>query len=141
MIGNGLKKIVAASLCAITVAMAGLSGLGMTKVHAAETEKKISETTMMGNTKNWMSYLKDSIPVTEINLPGTHDSGTAYLQVPLVGSLVGGTQDYTIDKQMEKGIRAFDIRLSYDLGSTVWDAIWGSKWEHLTLWHGKECIK
>ena len=136
MIRNGLKKIIAASLCAITVAAATISGVGMTKVHAEEAEKKISETTMLGNTRNWMAYLKDSIPITEINLPGTHDSGTKYIQGSFVGSIGGNTQDYTIDKQMNKGIRAFDIRVSYDLEHAVWDGIVGSNWEHLTVWHG-----
>lgn len=57
---------------------------------------------------NWITPLDDGIYVSQLSIPGTHDSG-AWQMTGLVGS-AGKTQDYTIAKQLEMGIRAFDLR-------------------------------
>lgn len=63
------------------------------------------------DTKNWMKYLPDSMPITEINMPGTHDSGTAHMGGPAFNPLARCQYD-NIKDQMNKGLRVFDIRLT-----------------------------
>lgn len=61
-----------------------------------------------GSLSNWMASIPDNILLSELNIPGTHDSGTCYSL-----SEVYYTQchDLQIDEQLERGIRVFDIRL------------------------------
>lgn len=53
----------------------------------------------------WMKHLNDTLPIRELSLPGTHDSGAMYGGEDLC------TQISTIRQQLSAGIRAFDIRL------------------------------
>jgi len=88
------------------------------------------------NDWDWMSSLSDDLTINQINIPGTHDSGTydigmlggtASLRygysaanfilqtIKLIESSVrqiaGQTQDLSIKEQLESGIRYFDVRL------------------------------
>lgn len=58
------------------------------------------------NTYTWQKYLQDTKSVSSVLLPGTHDAG-AYV----VGGSLIFTQKINIQKQLETGIRAMDIRL------------------------------
>lgn len=59
-------------------------------------------------TKNkWMSDILDTTKLVNVNIPGTHDSGTHGTIVPFAK-----TQDWTIEEQLNEGIRFLDIRLS-----------------------------
>jgi len=63
---------------------------------------------------NWMTPLPDDTPITQLSIPGTHDSATgegfrgdlgmAY------GEAVARTQELTLSAQWDCGIRAFDLR-------------------------------
>lgn len=53
----------------------------------------------------WMKFLPDTMPVCKISIPGTHDSGTTKGGSFLI------TQGLEIPRQLQEGIRAFDIRL------------------------------
>lgn len=55
---------------------------------------------------NWMSDIDDSLKLTELSLPGTHDSG-AYK----TGGVSVETQSMSIEEQLNAGIRAFDLRV------------------------------
>lgn len=55
----------------------------------------------------WMSKLNDTDTIDRINIPGTHDSGTSYLN----SDNYHHTQDQTIGEQLQMGIRFLDIRL------------------------------
>ena len=57
------------------------------------------------NRNAWMKGLDDGIPVCELTIPATHDSGA------LLGGESLQTQDITIQEQLEAGVRGFDIRL------------------------------
>lgn len=57
------------------------------------------------NAEEWMKSLNDTLPISCISLPGTHDSGA------IRGGKALRTQSSTIIQQLEVGIRAFDIRL------------------------------
>ena len=56
---------------------------------------------------NWMSTLPDATTIDRMNIPGTHDSGTCYLNSPNYHR----THDLTIKQQLLLGIRYFDMRL------------------------------
>ncbi len=56
---------------------------------------------------NWLSLLQDSIPLSLINIPGTHDSSTQFVTL----SPFSRCQNKSIGQQLEIGIRFLDIRL------------------------------
>lgn len=57
----------------------------------------------------WMLTIGAAKKLTELSLPGTHDSGT----YPGVGGDIAQTQTMTIREQLDSGIRYLDIRLKY----------------------------
>ncbi len=57
--------------------------------------------------KNWMKGIDDSTPLTQISIPGSHDSGAFHS----IADLSGKCQDMSIKEQLNAGIRFFDIRL------------------------------
>jgi len=58
--------------------------------------------------KSWMGELDDETLLSDISIPGTHDSGTQ-----LIPSNMGNmhTQNFSIRQQLDDGIRFLDIRL------------------------------
>ena len=63
---------------------------------------------------SWMSNIKDEEFLYNINIPGTHDSGTRYT-AGLVTGIVASCQDKSITQQLDSGIRYLDIRLDIDM--------------------------
>lgn len=61
----------------------------------------------------WMSYIYDDAPVTDIAIPGSHDSGC--IEMPYYGA----TQDLTFAEQLDRGVRYFDIRVNDKGGDLV----------------------
>ena len=68
---------------------------------------------------DWMSRLDDELPLSEITLPGTHDSATQYVQLAWFSKC----QSLDIGAQLEAGYRYLDVRL-------------GAEGERLMLMHG-----
>jgi len=69
--------------------------------------------------KDWMKNLDDDLLITQITIPGTHDSAAdhdhcAENQACKDVIWAASTQTFNIQDQMEMGIRFFDIRLAYD---------------------------
>ncbi|ORX64261.1 PLC-like phosphodiesterase [Anaeromyces robustus] len=76
---------------------------------------------------HWMSYINPDLKINQINLPGTHDTGTYNITkvkkntnilsqlldfyIGLPKALLTQTQDLDITEQLKNGIRYFDIRL------------------------------
>ena len=62
---------------------------------------------------DWMASLSDEAYLSQLCIPGTHDSCTGEgwqgLAV-LVGESMGKTQELTIARQLEAGVRCFDLR-------------------------------
>jgi len=56
---------------------------------------------------NWMKGIPDATPVSMINIPGSHDSTTQFINL----SLISRCQNKSIRQQLESGIRFLDIRL------------------------------
>lgn len=72
------------------------------------------------NRTQWMEDLDDDLLITQLSIPGTHDSATDYAHchensaiVPIIEDV--SCQTHNIPNQMEMGIRFFDIRLDDDL--------------------------
>ncbi|ORX49594.1 PLC-like phosphodiesterase [Piromyces finnis] len=71
---------------------------------------------------NWMKYISNNLYINQINIPGTHDSGTLNIgnyrndifdfPIDAVISEFGQTQDLDIREQLEHGIRYLDIRIT-----------------------------
>ena len=55
----------------------------------------------------WMSKVNDSKLITEMSIPGTHDSGATHSFFDVAGKC----QDLSIKSQLKIGVRFFDIRL------------------------------
>lgn len=70
-------------------------------------ETKVFQLTPAVGRLNWMSALSSNTTIDQINIPGTHDSGTSYLNSPNYHK----THDLTISEQLLLGIRYFDVRL------------------------------
>ncbi|AIN19247.1 phosphatidylinositol-specific phospholipase C, X domain protein [Yersinia rochesterensis] len=60
------------------------------------------------NMKNWMSRLSDSQLLSQISIPGTHDS--ASFRSNVLGAGFTQTQTWNIREQLEHGIRFLDAR-------------------------------
>jgi len=63
---------------------------------------------------NWMKNLPDSSKLNELSIPGTHNSGTQYVELPFFSNC----QTYSILEQLEMGYRYLDIRLAVDTDSS-----------------------
>ena len=59
--------------------------------------------------KAWMSELSDSLRLTQINMPGTHDSACRYLDF----SFISQTQHLSVTDQLNIGVRYFDFRFKF----------------------------
>ncbi len=67
----------------------------------------LSKKATTSNGSEWMKSLDDSVSMTSLSIPGSHDSGALHS----IGDLSGKCQDLTIDGQLSSGVRFFDIRL------------------------------
>lgn len=55
----------------------------------------------------WMSYIHDDTKISDISIPGTHDSGATHS----IFDVSGKCQDLSIKQQLRVGVRLFDLRL------------------------------
>ena len=105
-----LKRIFSAALAGIVFCTA--ITFYPVKTKAAETAADIWEGV---SSADWMSYLDDNLKISQINLPGTHDSGTKRVKFSLIDATASAQcQDTTITEQLNHGIRFLDIRLEDD---------------------------
>lgn len=65
---------------------------------------------------NWMSFIKDEAKITEIAIPGSHNSGTEGM------NMFGRCQDGSLYEQAMYGVRKFDIRVRADRKGRVFIA-------------------
>lgn len=64
---------------------------------------------------DWMKDMGDDVSLADMNLPGTHDSATAYVQLPFFMRC----QSLSVKEQLEAGYRYLDIRLNEENGKMV----------------------
>ena len=60
--------------------------------------------------------MSDDTNISELSIPGTHDSAS---DARGCNSDACQCQIYTLEEQLNLGVRAFDIRLSYDTGVAI----------------------
>ena len=61
---------------------------------------------------DWMKNISDSKKISELTIPGTHNSCAYQIEGWLnLFSMIGKTQSWELSEQMKAGIRYFDIRL------------------------------
>lgn len=60
---------------------------------------------------NWMGYINGATKLTEITIPGSHDSGAKNAGI---ASTWAQTQSLNISSQLNAGVRFLDMRLEYD---------------------------
>ena len=64
---------------------------------------------------NWMMHVDNSLHLTELSIPGTHDTGTCYTWGDISpGISFTACQQYFIREQLAAGARFFDIRMGID---------------------------
>ena len=68
--------------------------------------------TLAQNKPSWMASLDDSRRLSELSLPGTHD--TMAHKSNLLGLDITRTQTMNLQQQLQSGIRVLDIRLYYN---------------------------
>ena len=77
---------------------------------------------------NWMSLLPDSRYLSELNIPGTHDSGTTNVEGSWNSSdNKVACQKYFIEQQLYAGVRSLDIRTTWNTDSHDMVLVHGSK--------------
>ena len=59
---------------------------------------------------DWMKSIPDNVYLSQLSLPGTHDSGTGNGINPAFMAAFAQCQDITLGQQWSAGIRAFDLR-------------------------------
>lgn len=78
---------------------------------------------------NWITPLDGNIYVSQLSIPGSHDAATGESMAHITGDIFAATQEKTLDKQWDMGIRAFDLR------PAIYDPTFGST-DELWLYHG-----
>lgn len=67
-----------------------------------------------GDLCNWMAWIDDNISLSDITIPGTHDSGA--IRSDFIGKF-SQCQSLTVADQLSAGVRFLDIRLKLSNGS------------------------
>lgn len=79
---------------------------------------------------DWMSRLADNTAITQLSIPGTHDTGTGNgftSEWAEKAKTFAQTQDCSLAEQWERGVRAFDLRPAL---------ISDEEGTHLHIYHG-----
>ena len=72
-----------------------------------------SHSSAKNESETWMSKLADDKKICNLNIPGTHDSGTA--RTTVFTCTAASCQNDSIPEQLKKGIRYLDIRIDANL--------------------------
>lgn len=76
---------------------------------------------------SWMNMINDDAKISEIAIPGSHDSGTYGM------NYTAETQDCSFEEQLNRGVRYFDVRVNFvDDDYVIFHGpINGAKYEHV----------
>lgn len=129
-----MKKI-SKKILAIMLVVAFLFGSTLPVSAQSFSTNSLLTTSVSGH--NWMSGISDSTALTDITMPGTHDSGTRNVDLPAWSK----TQTLFITEQLNIGVRYFDLRLEH-VSDVYYNAqivhgssnCWNDKGGHLTLY-------
>ncbi|WP_052443369.1 phosphatidylinositol-specific phospholipase C [Streptacidiphilus neutrinimicus] len=102
---SGARRVAsrAALLAAVLTCLAGVTA---TPALADQTGGYSHDSSIGLTATDWMARLPDSTLLSELSLPGTHDSGAS-----VFGGDIAFTQSMDLATQLNSGIRAWDIRL------------------------------
>ena len=100
-LGRVLLRILAGVLGAMVLFLLVMWGIPLTET---------ADRTKVPDSADWMAKLPDETPLNAIVIPGTHDSGTQYVQLAFFSKC----QALSVGEQLEAGFRYLDIRLSVD---------------------------
>lgn len=67
---------------------------------------------------DWMGYVDGTLKLNQLNIPGTHDSGTYNIETKELVTKFQ-TQEINITQQLESGVRYLDIRLGYVIDGDI----------------------
>ena len=88
------------------------------------------------NGNNWITPLDGNIYVSQLSIPGSHDAATGEEMADIVGTLLGTTQDNTLQTQWDLGIRCFDLRPAiYTYNNNGWPQ-YNENDDELFIYHG-----
>ena len=99
--GKIILRILGALLALVLLALLTLFVIPLTET---------GDRSAVGGSADWMADLDDGTPLDAIVIPGTHDSGTQYVQLAFFSKC----QALNIGEQLEAGFRYLDIRLAVD---------------------------
>jgi 1-phosphatidylinositol phosphodiesterase len=99
----------AARAAAVLAALLPLSLCATTSASAHESDGYSHDSTIGLTNTDWMSSLSSQASLSQLSLPGTHDSGASRF-----GGDSAWTQSMALPEQLRSGIRAWDIRLKRD---------------------------
>lgn len=71
--------------------------------------EKISLGEKAVDSATWVSAIPDDVTVASLSIPGAHDAATFTMNTPIISSFAK-TQAMSISEQLERGVRAFDLR-------------------------------
>ncbi len=109
--GGIVQRSFRQALAVIPLALAAATlSMVVTPASAHETPAYSHDDTTGEANPDWMSTLPDSIRLSHLSIPGTHDTGAR------TGGDSVDTQSMDIPTQLMAGIRAFDIRLGKAAG-------------------------
>ena len=108
---KSILKFVITLVIVVPLALWGLSSLySYVQVSMAFPASSMENTALIDETSNWMKNVSDDKLLSEIALPGTHDSATQYVHLPYLAQC----QALSLGDQLEGGYRYLDIRLKAD---------------------------
>ena len=111
---NILKKLTGGILASVIIL-----NIGTIYVEAKTLKKNYNKgyyyshgvSSAVSNNKNWMGFISDNKSISELSIPGTHDTMANYELTHMVR-----TQAMSLQAQLESGIRYIDIRCNYTNG-------------------------
>ena len=99
--GRALLRLFGALLALLLIAVAVFLIIPLTE--------RVDKTSVPGSA-DWMAELEDERPLSELVIPGTHDSATQYVDLAFFSKC----QALSVGEQLEAGARYLDIRLGVD---------------------------
>lgn len=106
-----LKKVLLllfAFLCILALVAAALVSPTAVKVKRNYSEQANEGKWEKISAADWMANVNGTLSLSEISMPGSHDSATEYVTLPLIGRC----QDTSVSEQLDMGVRVLDIRLN-----------------------------
>jgi 1-phosphatidylinositol phosphodiesterase len=103
-----MKKQITKLLASVTLALlfCACEKPSSNEMENVKSSDDISAKSVNYSLANWMGAIDGSKKLSELSIPGTHDSGARYESFPATAKC----QNLTIDQQLNAGVRYLDIR-------------------------------